>query len=137
MANQLLGQFKEHPQSWTRVDTILEHSTHPNTKYFALSILDSLVLYRWNLLPQEQKVAIRNYLIDLIIKLSGTDESRTQNHVILAKMNAVLVQVRSPVLYIVFNAVNHNPTHHPDPKARVASSLANIRSRDYSRKQNK
>jgi len=94
VANQILGQFKEHPQSWTRVDTILEHATHPNTKYFGLSILESLIRFRWNLLPKEQQTAIRNYLVDLIIKLASTDELRVANQVLLGKMNAVLVDVR-------------------------------------------
>jgi len=37
-AEQLMLAFKEHPEAWTRVDTILEQSSNPNTKYLALQV---------------------------------------------------------------------------------------------------
>ena len=33
-AGELLNHLKEHPESWTRVDTILEFSQNQQTKYY-------------------------------------------------------------------------------------------------------
>lgn len=43
MANNILNQFKEHQNAWQVVDKILDHSKEPNTKFFALQILDEAV----------------------------------------------------------------------------------------------
>jgi exportin-1 len=72
----------------------LDHAAQPATKYFALQILENLVRHRWNILPDTQQRGIRDYIVDHIMKLSDSDESRQQNRVILSKMNAVLVGVR-------------------------------------------
>ena len=36
---QLLTTLKEHPDAWTRVDTILEYSQNQQTKYYALQVV--------------------------------------------------------------------------------------------------
>lgn len=78
MADQILTQLKQHPDAWTRVDTILEFSNNQQTKvgfniwifhkiynffesfswflfqYFALQILESVIKTRWKVLPSEQ-----------------------------------------------------------------------------------
>lgn len=41
LADKVLVAFKEHPEAWTRVDTILESSPNPNTKYIALQVSDN------------------------------------------------------------------------------------------------
>lgn len=53
-AEKILTQFKEHPEAWTKVDTILEFSTNQQTKYYALQILENLIKSRWNALPRNQ-----------------------------------------------------------------------------------
>jgi hypothetical protein len=42
-AQKVLTQFQQHPDSWSRVDSILEYSQNPNTKYLALQILESVI----------------------------------------------------------------------------------------------
>lgn len=78
MADQILTQLKQHPDAWTRVDTILEFSNNQQTKvwsvlslyfgglsfllnlynfllqYFALQILEAVIKTRWKVLPSEQ-----------------------------------------------------------------------------------
>ncbi len=54
-AQTVLRELKEHPDSWTRVDAILEYSRNPQTKYYALQILETLVSRRWKALPPEQR----------------------------------------------------------------------------------
>ena len=53
-AEKILTAFKEHPDAWTKVDTILEFSTNQQTKYYALQILENLIKSRWNALPRNQ-----------------------------------------------------------------------------------
>lgn len=38
-----MNQFKQHPDAWTHVDKILEKAQNPNTKFYALQILDEAV----------------------------------------------------------------------------------------------
>jgi len=93
MAQVLLTQLKEHPQSWTRVDTILEHSSNNLTRFYALQILDDLIKYRWKILPPDQRSGIKNYVISLVLKLSTTEELLVSNRLILDKLNLNLVQI--------------------------------------------
>ena len=43
LANNILNQFKNHPDAWLTVDKILEKSQSPNGKFLALSILDEAI----------------------------------------------------------------------------------------------
>lgn len=37
-AEKVLKAFQEHPEAWTRVDSILEKASTQQTKYFALQV---------------------------------------------------------------------------------------------------
>ena len=54
MAQEVLTTLKEHPDAWTRVDTILEYSHNQQTKYYALQILENIIKTRWKVLPRPQ-----------------------------------------------------------------------------------
>ena len=54
MAQEVLTTLKEHPDAWTRVDTILEYSQSQQTKYYALQILENVIKMRWKVLPRTQ-----------------------------------------------------------------------------------
>lgn len=41
-AEQALKAFQEHPEAWTRVDSILEKAKAQQTKYFALQVSTAL-----------------------------------------------------------------------------------------------
>ena len=43
MAHKIINEFKQNPQAWLYADTILEMSNSPNTKFFALSILEDAI----------------------------------------------------------------------------------------------
>lgn len=93
LANNVLIEFKKHPQSWTRVDAILEHSQRPETKHYALTILSDLVKYRWNIIPQEQREEIKLYIITFAFKLSQDDETRLSQRIVLDAANSVIVDI--------------------------------------------
>ena len=54
VAQEVLTTLKEHPDAWTRVDTILEFSQNLQTKYYALQILETVIRARWKVLPRQQ-----------------------------------------------------------------------------------
>ncbi|KXZ44730.1 hypothetical protein GPECTOR_63g55 [Gonium pectorale] len=92
-AEKLLLEFQEHPQAWTRVDTILETSQSQPTKYFALQILESVIRFKWGALPLEQREGIKNYLSNLIIRFSTSEELFRKESTFVNKLNILLVQI--------------------------------------------
>jgi hypothetical protein len=62
--------LKERPDAWTRVDAILETSSNETTKFFALSILDDAITYRWRSMPPDQREAVKKYLVAKIMGVS-------------------------------------------------------------------
>ncbi|GLC60282.1 Exportin-1 [Pleodorina starrii] len=92
-AEKLLLEFQEHPQAWTRVDTILEASQNQPTKYFALQILESVIRFKWGALPLEQREGIKNYLSNLIIRFATSEELFRKEGTFVNKLNILLVQI--------------------------------------------
>ncbi|CAH1969506.1 unnamed protein product [Acanthoscelides obtectus] len=93
IAQEVLTTLKEHPDAWTRVDTILEYSTNQQTKYYALQILEQVIKTRWKVLPRNQCEGIKKYIVSLIIKTSSDPETLETNKTYLNKLNMILVQV--------------------------------------------
>lgn len=91
LAQEILTQFKDHPDAWTRVDAILEYSKNQETKYYALQILENLIKTRWKILPENQCENIKKFIVALIIKTS-TNPSNSEI-VYLNKLNMILVQI--------------------------------------------
>lgn len=109
---EVLVKFQDHPDSWLRVDQILEKSQSNNTKIIALNILENAVKSRWKVLPAEHKEGIKKYIVDQIIKMyvaaadaevglpvdfcpfrsSNYDTLKAQS-VFVRKLNLILVQV--------------------------------------------
>jgi len=93
MAQEVLTTLKEHPDAWTKVDTILEYSNNQQTKYYALQILESVIKTRWKVLPRNQCEGIKKYIVGLIIKTSSSAESLEKEKTYLNKLNMILVQI--------------------------------------------
>ncbi|KAL7643340.1 UNVERIFIED_CONTAM: hypothetical protein RMT77_006632 [Armadillidium vulgare] len=93
IAQEVLTTLKEHPDAWTRVDTILEYSKNQQTKYYALQILEQVINTRWKVLPADQCEGIKKYIVNVIIKLSSTPESLEKEKVYINKLNMILVQI--------------------------------------------
>ncbi|CAH1792053.1 unnamed protein product [Owenia fusiformis] len=93
MAQEVLTTLKEHPDAWTRVDTILEFSNNQQTKYYALQILETVIKTRWKVLPREQCEGIKKYIVGLIIKTSSDADVLEKEKVYLGKLNMILVQI--------------------------------------------
>ncbi|XP_076306082.1 LOW QUALITY PROTEIN: exportin-1-like [Tachypleus tridentatus] len=93
MAQDILTKLKEHPDSWTRVDTILEFSKNQQTKYYALQILENVIKTRWKILPRNQCEGIKKYIVGLVIKTSSDPDILEREKVYLNKLNMILVQI--------------------------------------------
>ncbi|KAG6457277.1 exportin-1 [Manduca sexta] len=93
IAQDILTALKEHPDAWTRVDTILEYSQNQETKYYALQILEQVIQTRWKILPRNQCEGIKKYIVGLIIKNSSDPVTMENNKVFLKKLNMILIQV--------------------------------------------
>ncbi|KAI8818152.1 CRM1 C terminal-domain-containing protein [Fimicolochytrium jonesii] len=93
VANTVLEQFRQHPDAWKRVDAILERSQVLQSKYIALSILETLIKSMWRILPEDQRAGIKNFVVAFIIKNSSDDETLEKNRLLLGKLNIVLVQI--------------------------------------------
>nr|DBA27044.1 TPA: hypothetical protein GDO54_011225 [Pyxicephalus adspersus] len=91
MAQEVLTHLKEHPDAWTRVDTILEFSQNMNTKYYGLQILENVIKTRWKILPRNQCEGIKKYVVGLIIKTSS--DATCKENVYIGKLNMILVQI--------------------------------------------
>eukprot|EP00736_Rhodelphis_marinus_P004090 Rmarinus@m.18775 len=92
MAQRVLMQFREHPEGWTKVDTILSSNVSEPTKFFALMVLEDVIRYRWKPLPEEQRDGIKNFLVNLVIKMSEDPATLRHNNV-LNKLNLAIVQI--------------------------------------------
>ncbi|XP_065370892.1 exportin-1-like [Calliphora vicina] len=93
LAQDILTTLKEHPDAWTRVDSILEFSQNQQTKYYALQILEEVIKTRWKILPRNQCEGIKKYVVGLIIKTSSDAATMEANKVYLNKLNIILVQI--------------------------------------------
>ena len=84
-----MTSLQEHELMWTRADAILEQSQNPNTKFFALQVLDGVIKYRWNALPDDQREGIKNFISNLIIKLSTDATSFRRDRAFINKIKDV------------------------------------------------
>ncbi len=91
-AHETLNLIKELPESWRFVDVILAKSQNSNAKFFALNILEICVRTKWAL-PELPRDAIRDYVTDLVIKISSHEEAAQREHAFLKKINEVLVSI--------------------------------------------
>lgn len=102
-AGKILTAFQEDVNSWQFTDMILQNGKLIQTKFIALSILDNLINTRWNILPTDQQLGIRNFVIGMILSLCSnenaisTDSSVDPNiklqKELIQKADLILVQI--------------------------------------------
>lgn len=88
-----MNEFKMLADSWMYCDMILNKSQSLYTKVFALIILEDLIKSKWNLLNNDQKLGIRNFLVDLLIKNVTDDTLYANNQAFINKLNLNIVLV--------------------------------------------
>jgi exportin-1 len=89
-----LNEFKLLPDSWTACDLILNKGQSVYSKIIALGILEDLIKSKWLLLPEDQRLGIRNFLVDLLIKNVTDEQTHQHQNNFINKLNYVVVLVR-------------------------------------------
>lgn len=89
----ILTQFQENPESWKRADVILSSSRNAQSKYIALSCLNSLIKYRWKTIPEGERIGIRNFIVNMIIALCDDEEVFEKERALINKIDLTLVSV--------------------------------------------
>ncbi|KAJ0765014.1 putative importin-beta domain, armadillo-like helical, exportin-1/Importin-beta [Helianthus annuus] len=92
-ADHILRELQNNPDMWLQVVHILSNTQSLNTKFFALQVLEGVIKYRWNVLPVEQRDGMKNYISDVIVKLSSNEVSFRQERLYVNKLNIILVQI--------------------------------------------
>lgn len=116
-AQRVLTTFQEHPDAWQRVPQILQGSKVQQAKFIALQILSKLVETRWNALPQDQQLGIRNFIVGIIMDLSSDEQALRKEKTYINKLNLCLVQILKQ------DWPHHWPTFIPE---LVQSSKTNL-----------
>jgi exportin-1 len=92
-ANEFLVMMKDNAEMWKRADAIIETSKQEASKFFALQVLGDMINTRWKIIPQDQRLGIRNYIVGKAILYSSNEEIMRLNSTLLARLNVVLVDV--------------------------------------------
>ncbi|KAI5951002.1 CRM1 [Candida jiufengensis] len=92
-AQNILNQFQEHPESWKFVDNILSNSNNPQSKYIALSCLNKLIQYRWKIIPDDERIGIRNFIVNMIIALCNDEKEFETQRALINKIDLTLVSI--------------------------------------------
>ncbi|KAF9670475.1 hypothetical protein SADUNF_Sadunf13G0072900 [Salix dunnii] len=92
-ADRILQDLQNNPDMWLQVVHILQNTKNLNTKFFALQVLESVIKYRWNALPVEQRDGMKNYISEVIVQLSSNEASFRMERLYVNKLNVTLVQI--------------------------------------------
>lgn len=88
IAENILLQFKDLPNSWTKIDCILKNSSSKQSRFIALQILEETVKSKWVLFNEDMKAGLRQYVFSTVIERSAMPPD-----IILQKFNAVLIEI--------------------------------------------
>eukprot|EP00917_Polyrhabdina_sp_WS-2016_P014275 GHVP01031273.1.p1 GENE.GHVP01031273.1~~GHVP01031273.1.p1 ORF type:complete len:1088 (-),score=200.61 GHVP01031273.1:2483-5746(-) len=91
-AHKILTELKSRDDSWRLVGKILQSSKDLTTKHFALSILENCISKRWNVLPEDQKEGLKQYVTELALT-SAVDPELSKTPHYIAKINETLIAI--------------------------------------------
>ena len=79
--------------SFTYCEFILNNTQSNNTRVLAFNILENFVKEKWNLLDENSKLNLRNFLVTLLIKFVTDNNffSNPQNSFVINKLNIIIV----------------------------------------------
>nr|GMD49537.1 protein EXPORTIN 1A isoform X1 [Ipomoea batatas] len=92
-ADHILRDLQNNPDMWLQVVRILSSTQNLNTKFFSLQVLEGVIKYKWNALPTEERDGMKNYISDLIVKLSSDEATLRRERLYVNKLNIILVQI--------------------------------------------
>jgi len=92
-AQEVLMAFRDHPDSWARVSSIMQESKDTKAKVFSLQVLERTVKIRWSMLGDGQKESVRGYVINQIVTYIEQRKKEKVDERILQKLNQILVEI--------------------------------------------
>ncbi|RNF13654.1 putative exportin 1 [Trypanosoma conorhini] len=92
-AQEVLTSFKERPDAFLQVGTLLTKSQNSTTRFFALQVLDDTILHQWNTFTSEQKEELRSFVINLIVAECKSFSQLRSCKTLLTKINGTLVSI--------------------------------------------
>lgn len=92
-AQEILTSFQGNPDAWLYVDKVLQYGTNPYGKFISLSVLEDMIGTKWNVLPDEQRVGVRNFVVGMIVSMCQDPELFQRERTLLNKANLVLVHI--------------------------------------------
>ncbi|KAI0063955.1 Xpo1-domain-containing protein [Artomyces pyxidatus] len=114
LAQQVLFQFQDSPDAWTRVPDIMERFSYPQTKvrvpprvfrvdiavielsvfqFIGLQILEKLINTRWKTLPEAQRQGVLNFVVRITVKVASDEATMHKEKTYINKLNLALVQI--------------------------------------------
>ena len=91
-ANQILEQLKQMPEFWLTTDQILDKTQSAETKLFCLMSIKKGVETKWNILPQNQREGIKNFIINYVYS-NVNNIANKESRLFLGKANSILVEI--------------------------------------------
>ncbi|RNF11538.1 putative exportin 1 [Trypanosoma rangeli] len=92
-AQEVITAFKDRPDAFIQVGTLLTKSQNSTTRFFALQVLDDTILHQWNAFTNEQKEEIRSFVINLIVAECKSFSQIRSRKALLTKINSTLVSI--------------------------------------------
>ncbi|CAO3632166.1 unnamed protein product [Cunninghamella blakesleeana] len=92
-AQEVLTVFQNHNDTWQAVPNILQLSKSIQTKFLALRIMENFIVVRWNTIPLELRIEIRNYIVQLVVDACSKNVNLPEDQSYLNKLNIILVQI--------------------------------------------
>lgn len=92
-AEEVLLQFRDHPDSWARTASIMKESKDLRSKLFGLQALERTVRVRWSLLAEAQKEGVREYVVETILEYAVKGAERQEAELLLKQLNMILIEI--------------------------------------------
>ncbi len=89
----IVEKFFAHEFAWRRVDSILEQSQVPIARIMSLQCLGSAIRTRWNTIDKAEREGIRDFIVNMVLKLSSDEKVMKAESKLMNVLNNVLIQI--------------------------------------------
>lgn len=91
-AQKYLNEFQNKTDCW-RINCLIIRSQNKELVFYGLSLLDRLVSFSWNSVPEREKKEIQNFIINWILDFTTNLEAYRNNLSNLNKLNLILAKI--------------------------------------------
>lgn len=91
-AQKFLDVFQNRSDSW-KINFLIKNSRNKTLIYYGINLLDRLVSFSWDFVPENEKKEIENFIINWISEFTSDSNFFIENSTNLNKINLVLVKI--------------------------------------------